>query len=254
MKQLYFLFLGFFLVASSATHAQLQLGSVDTTFRARSLGHRDQVTKVIPLPNGQVLVAGGVTAVDYFRGTRKATMRNGAARFNADGSVDESFAPNFVENAGPLLNQMLLQPDGKILLAGQFRIYPPTRINRSDLIRLNPDGTTDATFRSPDLQSVREVFGLALQPDGKILAAGLFFDFPNQRHLVRFNPDGSLDTSFPSVRVEGWAVQSLYRYPDGLLLLGGRSLPATAYHAGALPDCCPTALSIPPLTRGRALM
>ncbi len=91
---------------------------------------------------------------------------------------------------------MAVQPDGKILVAGSGG-YPTGLL----VGRINPDGSADTTFGGKGY--VVTDFGgsppsnganaLAIQPDGKILAAGtLRSDFA----LVRYNPDGSLDPTF----------------------------------------------------------
>ena len=96
----------------------------------------------------------------------------------------------------------ILQPDGKILVAGQ------SSFNGSDVIsvvRYNVDGSLDTTFGIDGKQTTADGAilsggnGIALQSDGKILVAGFShsgndFDFG----LVRYNSDGSLDTSFDS--------------------------------------------------------
>jgi uncharacterized delta-60 repeat protein len=70
----------------------------------------------------------------------------------------------------------MVQPDGKILVAGQAY----NGLNTSDfaLVRYNADGTLDTTF-SDDGKVITPVglandlgYSVALQPDGKILVAG----------------------------------------------------------------------------------
>src|SRR5205085_6356209 len=72
------------------------------------------------------------------------------------------------------------------------------------LARYNSDGTLDATFGSGG--KVTTVFGtngavalaLALQPDGKIVAAGVTASSTSNFALARYNTNGTLDTSFGS--------------------------------------------------------
>jgi uncharacterized delta-60 repeat protein len=89
-----------------------------------------------------------------------------------------------------------LQPDGKIVAAG-------TSGTDFGLARYNPDGSLDASFGAGG--KVTTDFGsgsdgaqaVALQPDGKIIAAGKSEpDFDFDFALARYNPDGSLDASF----------------------------------------------------------
>src|SRR5215471_11982559 len=94
-----------------------------------------------------------------------------------------------------------LQPDGKILTAGTSRFG-------FTLVRYNPDGTLDQTFGSSG--SVLQYFGpynlaygLAIQSDGKILAAGYEQNgvaagpgFTVTPLVARYNSDGTPDSSF----------------------------------------------------------
>ncbi len=120
------------------------------------------------------------------------------ARYNSDGTLDPSFGSggkvttSFGDCDGSAY-ALSLQPDGKIIVAG---------VSCADflLVRYNPDGSLDSGFGSRG--KVTTNFGalylavaraLALQADGKIVAAGVFgVDFA----LARYNPDGSLDPSF----------------------------------------------------------
>ncbi|MGH7424787.1 MAG: delta-60 repeat domain-containing protein, partial [Candidatus Methylomirabilales bacterium] len=90
--------------------------------------------------------------------------------------------------------------DGKIVAAGRAN-------NGSDfdfaLARYNPDGTLDTSFDTDgkvatDLDGREdEAFAVAIQPDGKIVAAGKTDSGPDTDFaLARYNPDGTLDTSF----------------------------------------------------------
>ncbi|MEO6390614.1 MAG: FG-GAP-like repeat-containing protein [Pyrinomonadaceae bacterium] len=95
-------------------------------------------------------------------------------------------------------------PDGKILVAGQsaqvgFHMYFPSPM----AIRYNSDGTLDTTFGTNGkvrAGGLMTVFGVLLQPDGKIIFAGgsdpTWNTSPNDFALVRYNADGSLDQNF----------------------------------------------------------
>jgi uncharacterized delta-60 repeat protein len=93
-----------------------------------------------------------------------------------------------------------MQTDGKIVVAGHS-------LNSSNfdfaLARYNPDGSLDASFDTDgkvttDFSNSNDyAFAVAIQTDGKIVAAGESFISPNSGiALVRYNTDGSLDTSF----------------------------------------------------------
>jgi uncharacterized delta-60 repeat protein len=115
------------------------------------------------------------------------------------GQIDPSFDPGEGPNGAVL--QILEQPDGKILISGEF-----TQINgisRPGIARLEADGSVDIGFDAgsgPRLVSPGWFSGffLAQQSDGKILMGGPFNEFNGlpANGLVRLNADGSVDPAF----------------------------------------------------------
>jgi uncharacterized delta-60 repeat protein len=110
---------------------------------------------------------------------------------------------------------LLIQPDGKILVGGDFPQVGGQP--HENLARLNSNGSLDTTF-NPELDSY--VKALAIHPDG-ILVGGDFSQVNGQDHagIARLKPDGSLDTGFnPQINGEVYAlaVQS-----NGKILVGG---------------------------------
>jgi uncharacterized delta-60 repeat protein len=98
----------------------------------------------------------------------------GVARFLPDGSLDASFAAQGVATTpvGSYAygNDVAIQPDGRVLVAGSGS-------GTFALVRYEPDGRLDAGFGAGGvMQSAVGWYGsayaLALQPDGRILAAG----------------------------------------------------------------------------------
>jgi uncharacterized delta-60 repeat protein len=155
----------------------------------------------------------------------------------APGSLDWGFGINGRTRIdifqGDEANDITLQPDGKILVAGTSGSlgYEFT------LARLHPDGSLDQSFGS--LGKVRTAFDpfngrsqawcMGLQPDGKIILGGTYSPpgIPARLAAVRYLPDGSLDTSFG---VQGKAiydigtisfVNDLVVRPDGKIILTG---------------------------------
>ncbi|MGE3908165.1 MAG: hypothetical protein AB7K36_02355 [Chloroflexota bacterium] len=104
----------------------------------------------------------------------------------------------------------MIQPDGKIVVGGKATtLTSPTQIAQGlALVRYSTDGNLDTTFGNGGVVLTlttlpfngianNTVLALALQPDGKIVAAGGPLG-GGVGELVRYNPDGSLDTSFGS--------------------------------------------------------
>jgi len=130
------------------------------------------------------------------------------ARYNSDGSLDSSFGVNgkVTTAVGPtnaLANAVQIQPDGKMVAAGYS--YTGSYIYQDfALVRYNPDGSLDASFSSggevtTPLGGIYDTANaVALQPDGKIVAAGstqtgFGVDFFG---LARYTSSGTLDDSF----------------------------------------------------------
>src|SRR6186997_2707498 len=79
-------------------------------------------------------------------------------------------------NIGGTVNDVDLQPDGKIIVGGSFATAGGQP--RSRVARLNTDGTLDASFQDPQVVGSdsfnNHVFSIAAQPDGKVIIGGLF--------------------------------------------------------------------------------
>jgi uncharacterized delta-60 repeat protein len=145
--------------------------------------------------DGKILVGGfASTPTDYFA----------LARYNPDGGLDTSFDGDGmltmdVTDGSDRGFALALQGDGKILMAG---ISDNLVNDNFALVRLNPDGSLDTTFDS-DGKLITDFAGgtdlaydLAVQSDGKIIAAGFATVTIPDFAMARYNADGSLDTTF----------------------------------------------------------
>lgn len=148
-------------------------------------------------------------------------LAGGAATARGQSALD-----GFDPNANGLIRVVVVQPDGKILIGGDFTTLSPNggaAVPRNRIARLNPDGTLDATF-NPNANS--PVYAIAVQTDGKILAGGVFTTLaPNggaavaRNRIARLNANGTLDTDFdPNANN---AVLSIAVQADGEILAGG---------------------------------
>ncbi len=114
-------------------------------------------------------------------------------RFEPNGHHDSAFgAP---ARTLDLINAMVVQPDGKVLVGGAY--FASDGITRSGIVRLNANGSLDAPF-DPPLGANAPVDSIALQANGKIVLAGHFYDAarPAGYYLTRLNPDGTVDPTF----------------------------------------------------------
>src|SRR5438132_12314403 len=86
----------------------------------------------------------------------------------------QSALDGFDPNANNTITVVVVQPDGKILIGGDFTTLSPNggaAVTRNRIARLNPDGTLDSGF-NPNANSI--VRAIAVQSDGQILAGGDF--------------------------------------------------------------------------------
>jgi uncharacterized delta-60 repeat protein len=115
-----------------------------------------------------------------------------------------------------------LQPDGKVLIGGDFLTFNgATRIR---IARLNTNGSLDTGFDPGTTSANKGVRPMVVQPDGKILTSGDFTSFSgaSRNHLTRLNSDGTLDTSFDVGSGANDYVGAIALQPDGRILIGGR--------------------------------
>jgi uncharacterized delta-60 repeat protein len=158
------------------------------------------------------------------------------ARYNPDGSLDTNFGTSGIVTtpiggSNDRGNAVTLQPDGKILVAGDFDAGGQDRIF---LARYNPNGTLDTSFDSDGKVTTQigahdNAKGLRLQPDGKIIiSGGTNFISSADTYAARYNPNGTLDTTFDSdgkfiksFAIGSDASTSLVLQPDNKILLGG---------------------------------
>jgi uncharacterized delta-60 repeat protein len=139
-------------------------------------------------------------------------------RLNPDGTTD----PGFLANASVLgfVNALAVQADGKILVGGGF--VGVNGVPRSDVARLNADGTLDTTF--VPASSVQNIQALAPQSDGKVVIGGFVTTVGGvaRASLARLNADGSLDTTFvPPGDISLNTPLQITVQPDGKILVGG---------------------------------
>lgn len=150
---------------------------------------------------------GKIVASAYVHdGTR---YRFGVARFNQNGSLDNSFgtAGKVVSTIGfdDIAKAAALQADGKIVVAGYTwnSNYTDTEMA---LVRYNSNGTLDNTFGiggvvvDTSSSTYEYLNGVTVQTNGKIIVAGQIGVNPATEDFIvaRFNPNGSFDTTFNS--------------------------------------------------------
>jgi uncharacterized delta-60 repeat protein len=167
-------------------------------------------------PDGKIVLAGysnnqgnsinKVAVARYFASGANAGLADPA--FNPNGPLPGSVVttlPGGLANEDAKANAVVVLPNGDILTGGYLGLTFPEfavlRYHGSGPLA----GKLDSSFDGDGVAhtdiggqlSTAEITGLALQPDGKIVAAGFGFDNNQfQVMLARYNAGGSLDTSF----------------------------------------------------------
>ncbi|RZK51724.1 MAG: T9SS type A sorting domain-containing protein, partial [Hymenobacter sp.] len=131
------------------------------------------------------------------------------------------------------ISKLALQPDGKVLAGGNFPNYQPNGSTGTPLVRLTSAGALDPTFTAaPTATAGRlvSVSALLLQPDGRVVAAGIHVDFTGSGatnyYVARYESTGAQDASFTPQAATGGvsyysSIFALDRQADGKLLVGG---------------------------------
>ncbi|MFZ1219697.1 MAG: delta-60 repeat domain-containing protein, partial [Chthoniobacterales bacterium] len=187
---------------------------------------------------------GKIIIVGFFQNVN-GVARSGIARLNSDGSLDTGYDPGAVISAngtgagGGSIYDMLLQPDGKLVVFGQFFFImtgPGTSVPRSCIARFNSDGTFDPSY-NPGAGAAHSVgtfntfvYHAARQNlagnAGKIIISGVFdsFDGHPVPGLARMNADGSFDATFtPGTAVDPakGSISGLFVQADDQILAFG---------------------------------
>lgn len=167
-------------------------------------------------PDGDILVGGNFT-------TFNGNPRKNIVRIKNDGTEDTNFYNNLGYDFDGEVYSIALQSDGKILVGGRFTYINNKSVN---LVRLNSNGTADTSFYNNLGSGVAgQVYDVAVQSDGKILATGLISSFNGipRKGLIRVNSNGTEDTTFANSLGTGFngTVRKIALQSDGKIITGG---------------------------------
>jgi uncharacterized delta-60 repeat protein len=178
-------------------------GTLDTSFGTNGIvtidtGDRDdQATDVAIQSDGMIVVVGG-----HYTATNTFFI---VVRCNTDGSPDTSFGTNGIittdVGGDGSAEALVIQTDGKIVVGGYY--YTGGQYDFA-LVRYIANGHLDEDFGTnadgivtTDIGGIDNyINALAIQSDGKIVAAGYSQGSSDYFVLARYNSDGSLDTAF----------------------------------------------------------
>jgi len=190
-----------------------QQGRRDTSFNV-VIGPNNEIYDLLVEPGGKIMLGGLFTIFNN-------QVRRKQARLLPNGDLDYTFLPVSGTSTSSTTSAVVQQPDGKILVGGVFSNY--CEIPRKNIVRINPDGTPDLSF-NPGSGADFGVNTIVVQPDGKIIIAGMFTQYngiPRNR-IARLNANGSLDTTFnPGSGTDNW-IHHVVLDAQGRILIGGR--------------------------------
>ena len=183
-------------------------GSLDNSFDPGTSANFT-IKKVVMQNDGKFIIGGTFTSYN-------GNTINRIARLNTNGSFDNTFSVGTGFNSN--VNDMFIQTDGKILVAGDFTQFNGN--SHSGIVRLNQDGSLDTTF-VPD--PVAGVLCIAAQTDGKLLLGGWFSQASgsNRDYITRLNSNGSLDTTFNPLTGPNTYVNKILPLDNGQILFSG---------------------------------
>ncbi|MEQ1825056.1 MAG: SUMF1/EgtB/PvdO family nonheme iron enzyme, partial [Pirellula sp.] len=179
-------------------------GSLDTSFngtgkQTTSFGTAFDYGSALALQtDGRIIVVGQTGAA--------GAMNTALVRYTAAGLLDTSFGTDGkVITAVSSVDRdaaqtVAVQSDGRIVVGGLVAI---NNVNRFLVTRYNSNGSLDTSFNgtgnivTPFGTTDDRVFSVAIQPDGKIVAAGMANNGVSDNIAVaRYGSDGRLDTIF----------------------------------------------------------
>ncbi len=204
-------------------------GSLDGSFDPGT-GPDGVVNDVVIRPDGRIVLGG------YFLNV-SGSPRRGVAQLHADGSLDTGFLATPISGIVEMEVECLaLQADGGLLVGGQiysgFATIFPGGFS-SGMLKLGSTGAVDTTFNigtgahTPgSVGSLRRVWSIAVQADGRVVAGGDFtaFNGTSVNRIVRLGSNGAVETAFTTAVGTGAdeSVRSIYVQGDGKILLGGQ--------------------------------
>jgi uncharacterized delta-60 repeat protein len=187
--------------------AAAQPGNLDASFGENGLaiaavtGNYSSGEAIAEQPDGKIVVGGATPGYALL------------ARFNVDGTLDSGFGNNGlvltdVDASNDFVGAVVVQPNGSII-AGGVR-FNALADGRAIVMRHLPDGDLDASFGTNGIRTIdftgttdSSIKGLALQPDGRIVACGeRYTGTAWESFVLRLNSDGTTDSGFGVVQMD----------------------------------------------------
>ncbi|MEO5905888.1 MAG: T9SS type A sorting domain-containing protein [Saprospiraceae bacterium] len=228
-------------ISFSLSHVYSQAGKLDSTFGDQGIvikgfGGRSNLLETMIIQQDQKIVAAGSSFLP--NGWQPIMV---ASRYMPDGSIDVEFGiegyVSFALDNAEQCHAITIQPDGRILLAGQTTYHSNITHEVEDdfvIVRLTQDGSLDHTFGNGGYlithlgQEYEWANEIIIQEDEKIIVVGISSNLGSaQFAMIRYESNGDIDLSFGN---EGIVRTSILHWneatavvilPDGKIILGG---------------------------------
>ncbi|MFO1000538.1 MAG: LamG-like jellyroll fold domain-containing protein [Planctomycetaceae bacterium] len=215
-------------------------GILDPTFdgdgiRLLALSTGNDAANAVALQADGKIVIAGINTVGF-------SPDFSVTRFNSNGTLDTSFDGDGTQTTSvtastDVANAIVIQPDGKILLAGHA-------VFDFALVRYNTNGSLDTTWDTDGIQtttfgtSSETAYGVALHADGKILVAGsAVISGSSDFAFARYNGNGSLDATFGTAGKQTVSFGSIEDIAYGVALqTDGKAVAVGTMHNGSYYD------------------
>lgn len=163
------------------------------------------------MPNNMAYIGGNMT---NYNGTPVGRL----IRLHPNGTLDTTF--NIGTGFSSTVTSLTIQPDGKLLVGGNFSTVNGQTHNR--IVRLNPNGSIDTTFNS-GTGANSNIPAICVQNDGKILIGGGFTTYNGVAitRLARLLSNGSIDTSFTQAFSVNGGITSIKLQANGRIVAAG---------------------------------
>jgi uncharacterized delta-60 repeat protein len=212
-------------------------GTPDTTFDGDGYytldvgGQFDSANAVAIQADGKIVVAGGIG---------ESSTLSYVFRFNTDGTLDTTFDTDgiaTINGPGEAL-AVAIQANGKIVFTAAYNNFFTGY--SFTVARLNTNGSLDNAFDGDGLLTISPnvlfPYGLAIQPDGKIVIAGTSSTISSSQNvrLARLNQNGTYDATFDGdglvetvIAGEDSEARCVIIQSDDKILVGGSSAPGS---------------------------